>query len=281
MRRDVRRAVIWAYIGHPADETTARRNVLYAIVVLRIGLGVTFLLLGTEAVFGSSTTAFAARLGAPDRWGLDAPLAGEMAAFILGCTELLIGAFQLAGAFTRLTAATGIVLSMAYLVLGSRAGSAGATYPTIIGGLALIVSCGSPFLSVDRFLDKVEEEERDRAPVTLPASATAAPLAPRLGLAASLLALVWTSNLGSSGGDPLWAILRGALVLMVTLLVAGLLTRAVGLLASMAVAGITMSAGDGGTFVAAVVAVGVALAITGAGSVALSWPGRARPPSRT
>lgn len=280
-RRDMRRADFWAYIGHPAEETAARRNVLYAIVTLRIGLGATFLLLGREAVFGASSTTFAARLGAPDRWGLESPIAGDMASFILGCTELSIGAFQLVGAFTRLTAATGVVLSTAYMVLGSRAGLAGAGYPAIIGGLAMVVVCGSPFLSVDRFLDKVEEEERDRAPVTLPEAATAAALAPRLGLAASLLLLAWRSGGGSAGGDPLLTTLRGALVVMAALLVAGLLTRTVGLLASIVVAGIALSAGGGGTLVAGTVGAGVALAITGPGSVALAWPGRERASSRT
>lgn len=271
---------LWAYIGHPAEETTARRNVLYAIVVLRIGVAATFLLLGREAVFGASASTFAERLGAPDRWGLNSPMASDMASFILGCTELLVGAFQLVGAFTRLTAATGLVLSTVYMVVGNGSGLAGVAYPTILGGLALIVVCGSPFLSVDRFLDKVEEEERDRAPVVLPASATAAPVAPRLGLAASLSLLAWTSVEASAGGDPLGTILRGALVAMATLLLAGVLTRAVGLLASMVVAGITMNAAGGGTLALAVVATGVALAVTGAGSVALAWPGRERTSSR-
>lgn len=280
-RRNVRRQDLWAYIGHPAEETPARRGVLYAIVVLRIGLGATFLLLGREAVFGSPSGAFAARLGSTGRWGLESPLAADMAAFILGCTELLVGAFQLLGAFTRLTAATGIVLSAAYLVLGSRAGLAGAAYPAIIGSLVLVVVCGSPFLSVDRFLDKVEEEERDRAPVALPGTATAAPLAPRLGLAASLLLLLWPSIDGSAGSDPQSTTLRGVLVLMATLLVAGVLTRAVGLLVSIVVAGIVMSASNGSVLAGGIVAAGVALAITGGGSAALRWRGRERVSSRT
>lgn len=276
----MKRVDLWAYIGHPAEETTARRNVLYAIVVLRVGVAATFLLLGSEAVFRASSVTFTSRLGAPDRWGLNSPIAGDMASFILGCTELLVGAFQLVGAFTRLTAATGMILSTVYMVVGNWAGLAGAAYPSIIGGLVLIVVCGSPFLSVDRFLDKVEEEERDRAPVTLPAPATAVPLAPRLGLAASLLLLAWASSDAGAGSDVLWTFLRGALVLMATLLVAGVLTRVTGVLASMVVAGIAMSAGNGGALAAAVVAAGVALVITGAGNVALTWPGRKQVTSR-
>lgn len=277
-RHKVKRAVLWEYIGHPASETTARRRVLYAIVLLRLGLGATFILTGWNAIIAASPEAFAARLGAPGRWGLQSSVGMDMALFLLGCTELLVGSFQVVGAFTRLTASTGLVLAGAYFALGQRTPSDVALYPVAMGGFGLLVVCGSPFLSVDRFLDKVEEEERDRAPVTLPQPAAIMPVAPRLGLAAGLLLLVWSAATRLDGTVPP-ALTAGLAVVLALLLVLGCATRVVGPLVSATIA-VVATRGAGGPLVISTIAVGLALAVTGPGPVALHWPVRHRAMAR-
>lgn len=258
------RAVLWAYIGHPEAETPARRRVLYAIVVLRAGLGAAFLILGWTAVFAASREAFAARLGDASRWGLSAPLAADMALFMLGCTELLVGALQIVGAFTRLTASTGLVLLTAYFALGAHTALAASAFPSLMGGLIFLIVCGSPFLSVDRFLDKVEEEERDRAPVALPAVAVSAALAPRLGVAISLLLISWSVGARADRDGLVYAGIAAAVGALGLALAVGFLPRVLGAAGGLIVAVSALHAAPGGpSFALGATAVGVALLIAG------------------
>lgn len=200
------RALLWEYLGHPDDETPERRRVLYAIVALRLGLGPMFLLRGWDAAFASTPIAFAVRLGDPARWGLG-DTARDQILFILGCTELLVGLFLLVGVFTRVSAVTGGVLLSLTIIGGDnflyhpcnnplalcaswplyRDSVAVGAALVALGGLAPLILCGSPFLSADRFLDKVEEEERDHAPARLPDLAVLAPLLLRIGMVVGLL----------------------------------------------------------------------------------------------
>jgi uncharacterized membrane protein YphA (DoxX/SURF4 family) len=199
------RTFLWEYLGHPDDETPERRRVLYAIVMLRLGFGLLFLLRGWSAVFATPPDAFATRLGDPARVGLGGAAVDTMV-FIVGCTELAIGALLLFGAFTRVSAVTGLVLATLSLALGERnlfppsspsplryfwepfavAAINVGSLIALIGGLLLVVICGTPFLSADRALDKLEEEERDRAPAQLPRIAAATPLLLRVGLAGAI-----------------------------------------------------------------------------------------------
>lgn len=252
------RAILWEYLGHPDDETPERRRILYAIVALRLGLGLLFLLRGWGAVFATTPAGFAARLGDPAWWGLGDATVRDQTLFILGCTELMIGVFLIAGVFTRVSAVTGAVLLALAVVAGDHVlfGPSGdpsaaraswqpyrdpvATGAALaaLGGLLPLILCGSPFLSADRFLDKVEEEERDRAPAVLPGLATLAPLLVRAGLAAGLLwatAGILRATGGAGGGgralDPLLAVLPVAAPALGGLLLAGWATRAAGVLA--------------------------------------------------
>lgn len=183
------RAMLWEYLGYPDDEMPERRRILYAIVILRLGLGLIFLLRGWSAVFATSGETMAMRLGDPARHGLHGA-AADTALFLLGCTEIAVGVLLVAGAFTRVSAATGGVLGLIYVLLGTPPEGAGpvtnAALITLLGGLVFVVVCGSPFLSADRALDKLEEEERDRAPAVLTRHAPALPLMLRLGLAGGL-----------------------------------------------------------------------------------------------
>ena len=195
------RTFLWEYLGYPEDETAERRRILYAIVVLRLGFGLFFLLYGWGAVFGASAEAMAVRLGDPARLGLSGA-AADTTLFILGCTELGIGALLLFGAFTRVSAVTGTLLLLLYLLLGDRSlfaaqavGSPGGVMALVAGllllyvaGLVVLVIAGSPFLSADRALDKLEEEERDRAPAVLPRLAERSSWIMRAG---GLVAFVW------------------------------------------------------------------------------------------
>lgn len=214
------RTFLWEYLGHPDEETPERRRILYAIVVLRLGFALLFLLRGWSAVFATPPDAFATRLGDPARLGLGGT-AVDTILFIVGCTELGIGALLFFGAFTRVSAVTGLVLALLSLVLGQRrlfpppqaelaarylyewwpdtgAALCVASLIGLICGLALIVICGAPFLSADRALDKLEEEERDRAPAKLPSLAAATPLLLRLGLTGAVWWYVlWDYRQGS------------------------------------------------------------------------------------
>src|SRR5919202_550268 len=178
---------LWAYLGHPDDEPPARRRVLYGILALRIGLGLCFAVRGWLAIFAAPVDALASRLGDIGQLGLTGPLAADTVLFLLGCTELAAGVLLLAGAFSRVSAVTGSVLLLLYLARGTRDPFVVAAMLASLGGLLVVVLCGSPFMSADRFLDKIEEEERDRAPAVLPAIGTLTPLFPRLGLAAGML----------------------------------------------------------------------------------------------
>jgi uncharacterized membrane protein YphA (DoxX/SURF4 family) len=225
------RAFLWDYLGHPDDESMGRRRILYALVVLRLGFGLVFLLRGWSAIFATPPDAFATRLGDPARLGLSG-LAVDTTLFIIGCTELGIGALLLFGAFTRVSAVTGLLLGALSLFLGERrlfssaegalmvfryewspdavaAINVGALI-SLLCGLAVIAICGAPFMSADRALDKLEEEERDRAPAKLPTIGEAMPLLLRLGLAGPIWWLVlW--DYGQTGG-------RSPLVLVLCLL---------------------------------------------------------------
>lgn len=259
------RAELWDYIGHPETETPDRRQVLYAIVVLRTGLGAALLILGWTAIFAASRESFAARLGDASRWGLPAPLGTDMVLFMLGCTELLVGAFQILGAFTRLTASMGLVLISAYFALGTHPALGASAYPSLMGGLILLIVCGSPFLSVDRFLDKVEEEERDRAPVMLPASAVYSALAPRLGVAASLLVLAWSEGARADRDGVVYAGIAALLGALGLALAVGFLPPITGFIGGLIVAVSVVHAAPGGpSFALGATAAGVALLITGA-----------------
>lgn len=205
---------LWEYLGQPDEETPERRRLLYGIVVLRLGLGLLFLLRGWEGVFASSAASFAARLGDPGRWGLSG-LATDTVLFILGCTELGIGLLLIFGAFTRVSAVTGTVLATLYFIFGQFAATASCPYPGgctrspfddvversslifVAGGLLVLVFCGSPFLGADRALDKLEEEERDRAPARLPRLAMMTPLFLRVSwIVASLFLTAYSAGLG-------------------------------------------------------------------------------------
>jgi uncharacterized membrane protein YphA (DoxX/SURF4 family) len=202
------REALWEYLGHPADETPERRRILYAIVILRLGLGLMFLLRGWSAVFATPPDAFATRLGDPARWGLGG-LATDTILFILGCTELGVGLLLIVGAFTRVSAVMGSLLLVAYLICGNFTSLdpcaqrthcrtafvyldrlplfMTALFCIFLGGLAVIVVSGSPFLSADRALDKLEEEERDHAPATLPTVSRFSIIFLRAGIAIGML----------------------------------------------------------------------------------------------
>lgn len=228
------RTFLWEYLGYPEGETAERRRILYAIVVLRLGFGLFFLLRGWGAIFGSPAAALVARLGDPARLGLSGASA-DTALFILGCTELGAGALLLFGAFTRVSAATGALLLLLALLVGDRSaldprpgavvGGASTLVATLsvvyLAGLAVLLIAGSPFLSADRALDKLEEEERDRAPAILPSLAERSALILRLGVAVACLWLaiayppVWPAGgtVGMNAAALLWLI-AAALALM-------------------------------------------------------------------
>ena len=216
------RTFLWEYLGHPDDETPERRRILYAIVVLRLGFALLFLLRGWSAVFAAPSDAFATRLGDPARLGLSGA-AVDTTLFILGCTELGIGALLLFGAFTRVSAVTGMALATLYLLLGDSSlldlaasrnpglpenfrqtmlwnvqAMVAASLLAALFGLSILAIGGSPFLSADRALDKLEEEERDRPPAVLPRLAHATPLILGIGLAIAL----WWRLLWGYWSDP-------------------------------------------------------------------------------
>ncbi len=290
--RQTFREQLWEYLGHPEDETPERRRVLYALVVLRLGLGSMFLLRGWAVIFAAPPDAFAARLGDPARWGLGG-LATDTVLFILGCTELGIGLLLLAGAFTRVSAVVGAVLLALALVFGyfpvmiqcfdscnasSARGlfwnqTARATLLLLLGGLLPIIMCGSPFLSADRALDKLEEEERDRAPATLPPAAKVAPLFLRSGFAAAICWLgvfyaIWHRPAGLAlaiGVAVLLIFGLGVRATLVLITLAVLVSLARGVAAPLSVDLSDVGVGDW----LAIVATGGALLITGAGGLSI------------
>jgi uncharacterized membrane protein YphA (DoxX/SURF4 family) len=239
------RAFLWEYLGYPDDETPERKRILYAIVVLRLGFGLFFLLRGWSAVFAAPPDAFATRLGDPVRLGLGGA-AVDTTLFILGCTELGVGALLLFGAFTRVSAVTGIVLILLYLILGDRSsfdvcarpepqfqdacGRASAwlgdapapvtaLFVVYLAGLAVIVIAGSPFLSADRALDKLEEEERDRAPAVLPKLAEYSRAILCAGILIAGLWLTARNVLASRESGIAWMLLIAGLDLLILALV--------------------------------------------------------------
>lgn len=286
---------LWEYLGHPDDEPPERRRILYAIVALRLGLGPMFLLRGWGAAFAPTPTAFAARLGDPAIWGLGSETGRDLVLFLLGCTELLVGALLIAGAFTRVSAVIGAVLVVLYLAIGNDnyvnpsvpfpgihcidyCGPVPMHYPftdaivagaliAALGGLLLVILCGSPFLSADRFIDKVEEEERDRLPAILPGLATLTPCFPRLGVAAGLgwLAIVFPPV-------ELLVAAKLAAIILAPLLAFGLATRVTGLLGAgvlVLLVGLGFLGSDTVWLLLGPLAVGVALALTGGGRLSL------------
>lgn len=291
------RTFLWEYLGHPDEETPERRRILYAIVVLRCGFALLFLLRGWSAVFATSPDAFATRLGDPARLGLGGA-AVDTILFILGCTELGIGALLFFGAFTRVSAVTGLVLALLSLFLGQRrlfppnieqwmwqiydwfpdtlaAINIGALI-SLICGLILVIICGAPFLSADRALDKLEEEERDRAPARLPQFAAAIPIVLRLGLALPIWWYALWSYAQGPGNSVVLLILR--LLIGIPLLI-GIWTR---ILAIPFVLTLALAVVDGGRawsamewLLPAVPTVAIALLITGPGSLRVGqWPFR-------
>lgn len=256
------RAILWEYLGHPADEPPARRRVLYAIVVVRVGLGLMFLWRGWRALFAASGEGLASRLGNVADWGLQSPVVADTVLFLLGCTELAVGILLLTGAFSRVSAVTGAVLALLYLARGELHPFVAGALVTTVGSLLLVVIGGSPFLSADRFLDKVEEEERDRAPAVLPRLAPALPVLPRLGLAGGL---VYAALVGQASG-----LARASILLLAGLLVAGVATRLAGPAGGLAFMLLLVSAGAVGLAdLLAPCAAAVALAVTGAGTANL------------
>ncbi len=307
-------ATLWEYLGHPDDEPPERRRVLYAIVALRLGLGLMFLLHGWDAVFGPTLEGFAARLGDPGRWGLGNETTRDLVLFLVGCTELMVGVFLVVGVFSRVSAVTGGVLLLLSIAVGydTTADFCRETHAfcdvtlyyrdfvatgaslTALGGLLLIILCGSPYLSADRFLDKIEEEERDRLPAVLPRLATRTPLLPRLGLAAglvwaglfstmslhnfaSLQGMIERAARGSLPSLPIEVVPLAA-ILLAPLLVAGLATRVCGPLGAALLALVTsvVLPGAGAWLLLGPLAVGVALAITGGGRLSLDHRRRLR-----
>lgn len=266
------RTLLWSYLGSPEGEPPERRRVLYAGVALRLGLGLSFLARGWGALFAAPPSALATRLGDVTALGIHGAPGREMVLFILGCTELGVGLLLLFGAFSRVSAVTGSVLLALYLTLGDREVTVVAPALAMLGGLLLLVICGSPFLSADRFLDKVEEEERDRAPAVLPALAPATPLLPRLGLAAGLGWLALALLMGGTApgqGLPAGALVAGvALALPIAL---GLVVRVAGLLGGALLAWSALAAPhDRFSLIVGVVTVALAVGITGAGTVGLA-----------
>lgn len=267
------RALLWEYLGHPADEPRERRRVLYGLVALRLGLGLSFALRGWGALFAAPSGALASRLGDLGALGLASGPGADMALFVFGCTEVLVGLFFVFGAFSRLAASVAGVLLALYLVRGVHAPLVVAGQLALLGGALVAVVCGGPFLSADRFLDKVEEEERDRAPAVLPAAGTLTPLFPRLGLAAGL---VWLAASVAGGG--LSKIAPGAASLaLVTLaaalavpLLAGVWTRVAGPLGAVVLAALCLATGQGAILVPGLLGVAVSLAITGAGAASVA-----------
>jgi uncharacterized membrane protein YphA (DoxX/SURF4 family) len=253
------RAVLWEYLGYPDDETPERRRLLYAIVVLRLGLGLLLLLRGAGVVFFPAPDAFTQRLGDAARWGFN-PATSDLVLFLLGCTEIAAGVLLVIGAFTRVSAVTGTVLLAVYLALGRDLTGAGLVgLCAVIGGLLMPVVCGSPFLGADRALDKLEEEERDHPPAVLPRRADVTPLFARLGLAAGLAAWGW-------GEQTHWV---GVLCLLLAIMLAlGWRTRIFALLALLV--GTLLALGwhgeeTGAWFFLAPLAVGGALLVAGGG----------------
>ena len=256
-----------AYLGHPADEPPPRRRVLYGILALRLGLGLCFALRGWSAIFAAPPGALAARLGDVASLGLGNPLVADTTLFLLGCTELAAGVLLLAGAFSRVSAVTGGVLLLLYLARGDRDPFVVAASLAALGGLLVVVLCGSPFMSADRFLDKVEEEERDRPPGVLPGIGTLTPLFPRLGLVAGLLLVV--AQLWSRGSEASYAaaLVGGVIALPITL---GLATRWVGPLgASWLALAALWSQRSEVAWLLAIGSVGLALLLMGGGTVSL------------
>ena len=257
------RSLLWEYLGYPDDETPERRRLLYALVVLRLGLGLLFLLRGLGAIFFPAPDAFTMRLGDTARWGFS-PATTDLVLFLLGCTEVAAGVLLLGGAFTRVSAVTGTVLCCLYLVLGrDLTGAALVGLCVAGGGLLIPVVCGSPFLGADRALDKLEEEERDRAPATLPQRAMVTPLFARLGLATGLALWGW-------GDQERWV---GVLCLILAAaLVLGWRTRIAALFALLA--GVIIALGWHGEetnawFFLAPLAVGGALLVSGGGQLSV------------
>ncbi|HEX5506122.1 MAG TPA: DoxX family protein [Thermomicrobiales bacterium] len=268
------RALLWAYLGHPADEPRERRRVLYGLVALRLGLGLSFALRGWGALFAAPPGALASRLGDLGALGLASGPGADMALFVFGCTEILVGLFFICGAFSRLAASVAGVLLALYLVRGIHAPLVVAAELALLGGALVVVVCGGPFLSADRFLDKVEEEERDRAPAVLPAAGTLTPLCPRLGLAAGLGWLAADLAGGGLGGAiapgaASLALAAGAVALALALL-AGVWTRAAGPLGALLLAGLGLALGQGAVLVAGLAGVAVSLALTGAGTASVA-----------
>jgi uncharacterized membrane protein YphA (DoxX/SURF4 family) len=267
------RALLWEYLGHPADEPTERRRVLYGLVALRLGLGLSFALRGWGALFAAPPGALASRLGDLGALGLASGPGADMALFVFGCTEVLVGLFFVLGAFSRLAASVAGVLLALYLVRGAHAPLVVAGQFALLGGALVIVVCGGPFLSADRFLDKVEEEERDRAPAVLPAAGTLTPLFPRLGLAAGL---GWLAATLAGGG--LSAVAPGAaslalaafVVTLAALLLAGIRARVAGPLGALLLAALCLATGQGAILVPGLAGVAASLGITGAGTASVA-----------
>ena len=273
--RPIDRAVLWAYLGHPDDEPPARRRILYGILALRLGLGLCFAARGWVAIFAAPGDALASRLGDVGQLGLTGALAADTVLFLLGCTELAAGVLLLAGAFSRVSAVTGSILLLLYLARGAREPFVVAAMLASLGGLLVVVLCGSPFMSADRFLDKVEEEERDRAPAVLPAIGTLTPLFPRLGLAAGMLVVaieLWRRDDRAGVGAFAGAALALALAL-------GLGTRWTGPLgAAWLTVLAALSFGRDAAWLLAIGGVGTSLLLTGGGTITL---GAARRPGQS
>src|SRR5205823_7651889 len=116
-----------------------------------LGLGLNFMLRGAGAIFAAPADALASRLGDVAAFGLSSPAARDLTLFVLGCAELGVGALLLAGAFSRVSAVTGSLLLLLYLARGDHAPGVVGTSLAALGGLLVVVLCGSPFLSADRF----------------------------------------------------------------------------------------------------------------------------------
>ncbi len=277
------RATLWEYLGHPDAEPPERRRILYALVALRVGLGLMFLPRGWSAVFRPSLEGFASRLGDPAMWGLGNATTRDLVLFLLGCTELMVGIFLIVGVFSRVSAVTGGVLILLSIPLADHAIPCAQPQPVCdnesfyrdvftqsaslaaLGGLLMVVLCGSPFLSADRFLDKVEEEERDRVPAVLPHPAVSTPILPRLTLAA---ALIWAACGHGQWSSPLAV----SSAVFAPLLVLGLATGWIALLGGLLLAvyvRLTLSGSDAVWLLLGPLTAGAALALSGGGRLSL------------